>query len=220
MQICRFNAITKENDKVLTDTAACEGCGLCVEICPAKAIDLIDMVSGELKQYKNDKMFSTAQLKMGNGNSGKLVSEVKKKMLQTDIITELAIIDGSPGIGCPVISSLSGVDLVLIVTEPTISGFSDLKRIIRTAKIFQTQMAVCINKYDINTENSSLIESFCEEKKIPMVGMIAFDIEFVKALNEGKNIIDSKGDSVFQVKEVFNNTIKLLNIPNKGERNE
>ncbi|PHJ39937.1 hypothetical protein P378_00335 [Desulforamulus profundi] len=101
-----------------------------------------------------NKVFSTAQLKMGSGTSGMLVTEVKKQMKSAAANDDLAIIDGSPGIGCPVIASLSGVDMVLIVAEPSISGISDMERIIKTAEMFQTKTAVCINKYDTNIENT------------------------------------------------------------------
>ena len=154
---CRFDAISAdENYKV--DPFACEGCGVCEYICPVNAAKMVPAVAGELMLYTDkEKVFSTAQLKMGSGTSGLLVTEVKKQMKSAAKDANLAIIDGSPGIGCPVIASLSGVDMVLIVAEPSISGISDMERIINTASKFGIKTAICINKYDTNIENTKKI---------------------------------------------------------------
>ena len=156
---CRFDAISDENG-FKVDSFACEGCGVCEAVCPADAVSLKPAVAGELMLYAdNNKVFSTAQLKMGSGTSGKLVTEVKKQMKTVaSADTKLAIIDGSPGIGCPVIASLSGVNMVLIVAEPSISGISDMERIIKTAETFRTKIGVCINKHDTNSANTEKIE--------------------------------------------------------------
>jgi MinD superfamily P-loop ATPase len=139
--------------------------------------------------YKHDnKVFSTAQLKMGSGASGKLVTAVKKQLIKEATDTELTIIDGSPGIGCPVIASISGVDMVLIVAEPTISGIHDMKRIIETAKHFGVNCAVCINKYDVNPDNAKDIENYCNDFAIPMIGKIPFDETVIKAVNRCQSI--------------------------------
>lgn len=207
---CRFNAISVDTDYKV-DTIACEGCGVCEAVCPVEAISFKTTVGGELKLYTDgDSIFSTAQLKMGSGTSGMLVSDVKKQMQANASDAELAIIDGSPGIGCPVIASLSGVDMVLIVTEPSISGISDMERIIRTADIFNTKMAICINKYDINISNSDKIELFCKEKNIPFVGKIPFDINAVKAINRGQTIVDVDCIAGEKTKDVYNKTIELI----------
>ncbi len=149
-QNCRFDAIDAEPHYIV-DPFACEGCGICEYVCPVKAITMVPAVAGELMLYADKKKaFSTAQLKMGSGTSGLLVTEVKKQMKSAAVSVEFAIIDGSPGIGCPVIASLSGVDMVLIVAEPSISGISDMERIINTAAKFGTKTVVCINKFDTN----------------------------------------------------------------------
>jgi MinD superfamily P-loop ATPase len=157
-----------------------------------------------------DKVFSTAQLKMGSGTSGMLVTEVKKQMKAAVADAELAIIDGSPGIGCPVIASLSGVDMVLIVAEPSISGISDMERIINTASKFGTKTAVCINKYDTNIENTEKIEEFCKKQGLPFIGRIPFDSNAVKAINNGQTIVDIDCTSGVAVQEVYHNTMNLL----------
>ena len=150
-------------------------------------------------------------MKMGNGTSGLLVTEVKKQLISTaPPEVELAIIDGSPGIGCPVIASLSGVDMVLIVSEPSISGISDMERIVKTAEFFQVKFAVCINKYDTNTLNSEKIKSFCKAKGISFVGQIPFDPKAVSAINRRITIADTDCPSGSAAKEVFYNTLKIL----------
>ena len=208
---CRFDAISDRNG-FKVDPYACEGCGVCEAVCPANAVSLKPAVAGELMLYADDNnVFSTAQLKMGSGTSGKLVTEVKNQMktvVSPD--TKLAIIDGSPGIGCPVIASLSGVDVVLVVAEPSVSGISDMERIIKTAETFRTKIGVCINKHDTNPANTEKIVEFCKEKCLPFTGRIPFDPEAVKAINDGLTIVDVDCPSGSAVKEVFNSTMKLL----------
>jgi len=182
---CRFNAIEYNRVKI----HECEGCGLCVEICPVQAIKMSDYSSGNLMLHKdNSRVFSTAKLKMGSGASGKLVSAVKKQLLDNIVESEIAIIDGSPGIGCPVIASVSGVDIVIIVTEPTVSAMHDMKRIVDTAKHFNISPLICINKFNINEENTKEIENYCLENKIKMIGKIPFDSTVIEAVNNCQSI--------------------------------
>ncbi|HOE92105.1 MAG TPA: ATP-binding protein [Candidatus Cloacimonadota bacterium] len=208
---CRFDAILQEEGRFIVDDFACEGCALCYEICPEKAITMVPCVIGDLEFYKDDKVFSSAKLRMGNGNSGLLVSEVKKQMKENKIDqTKLAIIDGSPGIGCPVIASLSGVDLVLIVTEPSLSGMSDLKRIVQTSKKLQAKPVICINKYDTNEEITERIKVYCQEEELAFVGLIPYDMHVIQAVNQGKNIVEIDCKASAAIKEVFENTIKHI----------
>lgn len=209
-QNCRFDAIVVDAGYKV-DPFACEGCGVCAYLCPVEAIKMVPAVAGELKLYSDQKKaFSTAQLKMGSGTSGLLVTEVKKQMKSAVADAELAIIDGSPGIGCPVIASLSGVDMVLIVAEPSLSGISDMKRILETAEKFGTKMAVCINKYDTNLANTKSIEAFCQKEGIPFIGKVPFDTNAVKAINNGLTIIDIDCKSGAAVKELYSRTMDLL----------
>lgn len=207
---CRFDAI-KAEEHYKVDPFACEGCGVCEYVCSAEAIILKPAVAGELMLYSDEeKTFSTAKLKMGSGTSGMLVTEVKKQMKSAAADAGLAIIDGSPGIGCPVIASLNGVDMVLIVAEPSISGISDMERIINTASKFGTKTAVCINKYNTNIENTEKIEEFCKKQGLPYIGRIPFDSNAVKAINNGQTIVDIDCASGTAVKEVYHKTMTLL----------
>jgi MinD superfamily P-loop ATPase len=135
-------------------------------------------------------MFSTAQLHMGSGASGKLVTAVKQQMTQAAGESDLAIIDGSPGIGCPVIASITGVDFVLVVTEPTVSGLHDLGRILDTANHFEVPCAVCVNRYDVSPEHTEKIARYCGDRSIPMIGKIPFDATVVEAVNGCRTIAD------------------------------
>lgn len=206
---CRFDAIIKFDKFYTVDDYACEGCGVCELVCPVNAISLNEAVAGKLELYKNCDVFSTAQLKMGSGTSGKLVSEVKKQLIK-ESISEFAVIDGSPGIGCPVIASLSGVDMVLIVAEPSISGISDMERIIKSAERFGLKIAICINKYDTNTEITNKIEAYCNDNGIMIVGKIPFDKKAVEAVNNNVSIVDIDCVSGNAVKEVYRKTMSIF----------
>lgn len=206
---CRFDAIEKMVTSFKVDEFACEGCSVCHLVCPVGAVKMIDDVAGELMLYNKDMIFSTAKLKMGRGNSGKLVTEVKKQ-LPADTSERIAVIDGSPGIGCPVIASISGVDFVLIVAEPSLSGMSDMERILKTASIFQTKVAVCINKYDTCVEIAQKIEEYCKDNNIAFVGKISYDKSVSKAINAGKTIADVDCKARDSLMNVFSNTVSLI----------
>ena len=215
-QHCRFDAISFQQGYHI-DPFACEGCGVCEVLCPVKAISLRPEIAGELRLYRNPLVFSTAQLKMGSGTSGLLVTEVKKRMHQAVENVKLAIIDGSPGIGCPVIASLSGVDMVLIVAEPSLSGICDMKRIVETAQQFQTKIVVCINKYDTNIKNTEKVEDFCQKMNISFAGRIPFDPMAVKAINRGISIVDIECPAGMAAKEIFSVVWKQLGEPEEAD---
>ena len=169
-------------------------------------------VAGRKELYLEDGVFSTASLKMGRGNSGKLVTEVKMAMLKHAGKTELAVIDGSPGIGCPVIASVSGMDLVLVVAEPSFSGISDLKRLVKTAENLQAKLAVCVNKWDVSPEHTEEIKRFCQEEHLPFVGQIPYDKSASEAINTGKTLADIDCPAGNALLEIYQNVNKLLNI--------
>lgn len=207
-QHCRFDAI-HVNGTYCVDPHACEGCGVCESICPVRAIEMKPAPAGEMMLLSDQhQVFSTARLKMGSGTSGMLVTEVKKRLISAAPDADLAIIDGSPGIGCPVIASISGVDLVLIVAEPSISGISDLDRIVRSVAKFGTLVCVCINKYDTNRKNADEIESLCKEKGIPFTGRIPYDPEAVRAINDGLTVVDIDCVAGTAIREVYRETIR------------
>ncbi len=207
---CRFHAVRTQDGGYQVDEYACEGCGVCAHVCPAGAIRLTKDLAGERFLYQGERVFSTARLKMGRGNSGKLVSDVKLAMLKAAPETELAIVDGSPGIGCPVISSVSGMDLVLIVAEPSLSGLSDLTRLLKTIQSFQTKAAVCVNRWDVCPEKAAEIEQFCKTGQIPFVGKIPYDRAASAAVNQGLSIVDIDCPARTALLEVYRRTMELL----------
>lgn len=208
-QYCRFGAIIK-GPTYSVNSINCEGCGVCQFVCPVEAVNLVPAVAGELKLYKSKAIFSTAQLKIGSGNSGLLVSDVKKNLQQWAEDVEFAIIDGSPGIGCPVHASLSGVDLVLLVAEPSLSGISDLKRIMDTANRFEINQVACINKYDTNLEISSQIHQLCSARDVPLLGKIPFDPLAASLINQGLSIVEESCPAGESIKDIFTKTMSFL----------
>ena len=212
-QHCRFDAIRKLEDSYTVDLFSCEGCGVCQLVCPVKAISLVPDQAGTKYLYRQDgSVFSTASLKMGRGNSGKLVTQVKMVMLKNAPDCDLALADGSPGIGCPVIASVSGMDLALIVAEPSLSGISDLNRLIRSAETMETKLAVCVNKWDISPENTERIQKICEEKGIPFLGKIPYDGAASTAVNAGKSLADIDCPAREALYAIYVKTSELLGI--------
>ncbi|MGI6169786.1 MAG: ATP-binding protein [Christensenellales bacterium] len=207
---CRFDAIAPRDGVYEINEYACEGCGVCEYVCPQSAVTMIDDIAGEQMLYKDSRVFSTAKLKMGRGNSGLLVTEVKKALVNAAPDSELAVIDGSPGIGCPVIASVSGVHLVLIVAEPSLSGIHDMERILKTTAILRAKAAVCINKYDTCTEKADDIERYCRENSVPFVGRIPFDHQASVAINAGHSLASVNCPARDALRNVFRQTIALL----------
>ena len=199
--LCRFDAIG--NYKV--NPIACEGCGFCSHICPVDAISMKENMAG--RWYISDSKYGLlvhAKLGIAQENSGKLVTLVKqqaKQIAERDNL-DYIITDGPPGIGCPVISSLSGVNLALLVTEPTLSGIHDLERALGLCSHFNVPSIVCINKYDINEDNTTQIEKYCREQGIPVAVKIPFDNIVTEALVNGLPVVEYSQGTV--AKEISN----------------
>ncbi len=182
---CKFNAI--ENFAI--DSFICEGCGACKLVCPQNAISLTDEKTANTVISKLDEgIISRAEMEIGSDGSGKLIMYLRKNGRRFKDNEELTIIDGSPGIGCSVISSITGSDAVLVVTEPTKSGLDDLMRVVALCEHFGIFTMVCINKYDINEDMSKEIEKFINKKKLILVGKIPYDDMVMKSINQLKPI--------------------------------
>jgi MinD superfamily P-loop ATPase len=210
---CRFDAIT-ENIEV--DPFACEGCGVCAIVCVVNAITLTDRISGHAYISKTKYGFMAhAMLRPGEANSGKLVTLVRQnaKILAEREGSHLIIIDGSPGIGCPVIASVTGVDIGLIVTEPTMSGIYDLERALRLLKHFNVPPIVCINMHDINKNNAEKIVRFCEEGGVEVAGKIPFNPIVTEAIVNGKPILEyaPKSDVAKEIEKTLKRLLLALN---------
>jgi MinD superfamily P-loop ATPase len=191
--VCRFDAIDLDDDDgFVIDKLACEHCGLCARACPGQAIRMVDAVSGHwFISHTAFGILVHARLGAGEDNSGKLVTRVRREarqIAQQDGAT-LIMNDGPPGIGCPVAAAIAGVDGVLIVTEPTVAGVHDMKRVAELCRHFAISALVCINKHDINPANAQSIRDYCRDAGIPVVGEIPFDPAVSQALVARKSVV-------------------------------
>jgi MinD superfamily P-loop ATPase len=189
MEKCRFEAISDYK----VDPVHCEGCGVCLWVCPVGAVAFEDRVCGHA--YVSETRFGPmahARLIPGMENSGKLVTLVRQmaQELAEETGRGLVLVDGPPGIGCPVIASLSNVDAGLVVVEPSLSGIHDLKRALELLDHFKIRPLVCVNKHDINLDNTKEIGDFCEDSGIDLVGRIPFDEDVTKAMVAGLTVVE------------------------------
>jgi MinD superfamily P-loop ATPase len=198
---CRFNAIKMVDNKPVINPFLCEGCGACEILCPKKAIHLEPVKNGEIRFKNVSSSFDlvSGQLYPGETGSGKIVSEIKKEA--EDIEHELMVIDSSPGTGCPVIAALRDVDFVLLVTEPTLSGFSDLKRVIEVIDHFNISFSVVVNKWEVNEEKSKEIKEWAGDK---FAGKISYDQKIFNAVANLTPILETELKAKKEVKEIFN----------------
>ncbi|NIA23217.1 MAG: (4Fe-4S)-binding protein, partial [Proteobacteria bacterium] len=186
---CRFNAIDVINGLYTVNPYSCDGCSLCTIVCPTGAVKMEQMTVGEwyVSQTKFGKMVH-ARLYPGAENSGNLVTMVKRQahILAEEENADYVIVDGPPGIGCPVTSTLSGANLAIIVTEPTFSGIHDLERVYETAVHFKTPVWIVINKYDLNLRNSEKVERFAKDKGIEIIEKIPFSRCVIDSVVKGE----------------------------------
>jgi MinD superfamily P-loop ATPase len=215
-EVCRFDAVIPGADQYRIDPLACEGCASCVYQCPEEAIHVEEQLAG--LWFRSDTRFGPlfhAHLFAAQENSGKLVTMVKQqgRLLALDEGRELLIVDGPPGIGCPVISANAGADLALLVTEPTVSGVHDLERILGTVYHFRVPALVLINKADVNPAHTVNIEAYCRAQGIELVGKLPYDNVVTEAMVQGQpvTIYQPEGPMASALREVWAQMRKHLN---------
>ncbi|MEA4863002.1 MAG: ATP-binding protein [Victivallaceae bacterium] len=214
IEACRFEAIGFSGGRVVVDPYACEGCGACLRVCESHAIDFPERKCGEW--YESETKYGPmihARLAPAGENSGKLVTQVRQaakaaaERLQRDIV----LVDGPPGIGCPVIASLSGASAVLVVAEPTVSGEHDMERVLQLAGHFGVPAMICVNKWDLNPEAASRIELKAEKSGAVPVGRIPYDHTFTEAMINGKLVIHySESEASKSILQVWRNVCRAL----------
>ena len=205
--LCRWNAISEAFE---VDPIECEGCGVCVDFCPEEAIDFPIKTCGEW--YISNTRFGPmvhARLGIAEENSGKLVALVRqeaKKLAEKNKL-DLLITDGPPGVGCPVIASLGGASAVLVVAEPTVSGLHDMERVAQLAAHFKVPGMVCVNKFDLNFDQTEAIEKLAKENKMTVVGRVPFDPVFTESMVKGQTVLEYVGNSKFRssISEIWQN---------------
>jgi MinD superfamily P-loop ATPase len=212
--LCRWDAVS---DDFEVDAIACEGCGVCVYFCPEKAIDFPLDTCGEW--FISETVFGPmvhARLGIAQENSGKLVSLVRQEARKIAERKGLGLIltDGPPGIGCPVIAAIGGAAGVLIVTEPTVSGKHDMERVVQLAEHFKVPAMVCVNKFDLNLDQSQAIEKFAKSKNVSVLGRIPFDPIFTKSMVQGQTLFEyqRQSDAGETVKQIWEKTRKTLGL--------
>lgn len=216
-EACRFDAIKTIDNQTVIELVSCEGCGLCARICPVQAIDMRENMCGEwyISETKYGPMVH-ARLGIAEENSGVLVTLVRKNALKVAEKNnlELIIIDGPPGIGCPLIATLTGAHLAVIVTEPTLAGIHDLERVVKVTQHFGVKAVVIINKFDLNLENSNKITTWCKGNDIEVIGNIPFDNIITEALVKGLTVVEYTNGAVSEkIKGIWQ---KLGNLINSG----
>jgi MinD superfamily P-loop ATPase len=221
LEHCRFDAIRLDETAsgpgeraYRVDPMGCEGCGVCVQVCPTQAVELAAAVGGEwyVSETRHGPMVH-ARLGPAGHNSGKLVTLVRTRAryIAEERHLDLVIVDGAPGIGCPVIASVAGADLVLAVAEPTLSGKHDLERLGALAAHFGIPLLVCVNKADLNEEVAAAICEWCRSRKIQVVGSVPYDRRFTEAQVQGRSLVElGDGATARAVREVWRGTKMAL----------
>jgi MinD superfamily P-loop ATPase len=218
LELCRFDAIRQRPEGICeVDPVACEGCGVCAWFCPQQAIEFKPAVNG--RWFVSDTRFGPmvhARLGVAEENSGKLVTLVRNQArgLAEEGDHPLLIADGAPGIGCPVIASIAGADLVLVVTEPTVAGVHDLERVADLTKHFGIRTAVCVNKSDLNFEVARRIGRRAAERGLELVGTVRYDRAVTAAQVEGKSVVEhGSGPAAADVRRLWESVQRSLEGP-------
>jgi MinD superfamily P-loop ATPase len=203
LKLCRFDAISAD---YVVDAAACEGCGVCVEVCPAEAVDFVEKVAGEwyLARTRVGPM-AHALLKPGEENSGKLVAVVRKaaQALAAEEDLPLVLVDGPPGVGCPVISSVTGAAAALIVAEPTLTGIQGFARAAELAAHFGVPAALVVNKADVHEENAAALAREAGRRGIPVLGFVPYDPAFTAAQRARRTAVEAGGPVAETLAEIW-----------------
>jgi len=194
LEVCRYDAVRAEDGAYSIDEISCEGCGYCARVCPVEAITNVEQNVGDwyLSRIRTGSQMVHARLKIGADNSGKLVAKVKNetKSIAEDTKKEIVLVDGSPGVGCPVVSSLSGASFVVLVTEATTSGLHDLQRVHELVKQFGIKAGCIINKADLNKDVLRELRSFLEREEITKLAEIPYNEAFTAAITNGSTIVE------------------------------
>ena len=205
-ELCRFDAISNIDNGFRVDKFACEGCGVCAYFCPESAISMHEEDGGDwfLSETRSGPMVH-ARLAPGGENSGKLVTIVRN---EAKAAAErggygTVIVDGAPGIGCPVIASITGADAALVVTEPSLSGLHDMKRILELAGYFGVKVMVAVNRYDVNREISEEIAGYAADEGIAVAGMVRYDPDVTRAQISGLSVVEySDGGAAGDIRNI------------------
>lgn len=207
VEICAFDALKLRKGKPALNQFFCEGCGACEVVCPVKAITMKKVKNAEIRVKKNVYGFPliSAQLYPGETGSGKIVDQIKEKA--EGFKHELMVLDSPAGIGCPVIATLNGTDFAILISEPTPSGFSDMKRVLTVVNHFKIPYGVVINKWDINPEQSSEIEKWAKNK---LLGKVSYDKQIFRAISNLKPIIKTNLAVKKEIKEIYTKLQKIL----------
>jgi len=222
---CRFDAVkSASGKKFFIDALSCEGCAVCYHVCPDNAVHLTPRNTGEwfISETAWGPMVH-ARLRAAEENSGKLVSEVRKEARRIAEKTNrnLVLIDGPPGIGCPVIASLSGSDTALIVTESTVAAQHDLERILKTAGHFRIFCLCCLNKADLNPDIAQNIEEMCREKSIPLIGKIPYDEAAGESIIMGQPLVEnSSGPAAAAIRAMWKELLHWISKENRNEQTQ
>lgn len=212
--VCRFDAISVLNEQYIISPLNCEGCGYCARVCPTETIINNDLLSGQLyiSNIKTSSKMVHARLGIGSDNSGKLVAKVKEKAKEIALKhqKDYILVDGSPGVGCPVVSSLSGANFVVLVTEPSVSGLHDLKRVYQLVKKFNIKAGCIINKADVNVDKQAKIKQFLEEEGIVHLADLPYNEDFTKAMTLGQIIVEYDSPNLTNLLEQAWHKIKQL----------
>jgi MinD superfamily P-loop ATPase len=218
MEHCRFGAIERNGDVYRINPLRCEGCAVCVHVCPI-AITMKPRQTGEMMYSDTERGHLVhARLVPGAGNSGLLVHAVKKTAMEEDRNSDLFLIDGPPGTGCPLISTISGVNIVLVITEPSVSGLHDLKRVVAVCRQFRPRILVAVNRFDLEESLTETIQLWCSEEKIPVIGKIPFDPGVIESVRNGVPVTSAGASPAAQAIQMLASNLEKELKPYRDQR--